>query len=144
MCARCALCCLSQNAGGWLIQEHAWFMYTDLAQALREPFPPVLLAHSNATVIAEQYVGSHPLAALLLLGTPSQDLSSALAAAGAAEPNYEPFFPVALMAEEGQAVNERLQREYEEYVDVLRSGAPGTLLGSEGWEQVSKWVEENT
>lgn len=99
----------------------------------------MLFAIGSGTLIAEQYVASHPLAGLVLLGRPLQQLQAA-----APRSNYEPFFPVALMGQTTQDVNQRLQQDYPDYVDVLQSGPTAKLLDEETWKQVSSWVEENS
>lgn len=110
----------------------------DLTKALSTPFPPMLVAHQSGIMVAEKYVASHPLAGMLLVDTPQEDLQEQ----STSKPRYEPFFPIALMGRPGQSLNKRLQEEYGNYVDVLEVGEEHGLLGAEAGEVAHQWIDE--
>lgn len=120
----------------------------DLTAALKEPFPPILLAYEAGNIISEQYIESHPVKGMLLIHPPPISLQRTLPPF-----RYEPFFPIALMARDEELVNQRLQMQYEQYIDVInlpaRSGydgersIEGNHLNEEAWSAVMQWIDDN-
>lgn len=71
------------------------------------PFPPVVFARSAGCLIAQTYISSNPATGLFLLSPPSNntEIESSRSQDGLpvlptrlAEFNFEPFFPIAIMA----------------------------------------------
>ncbi|KAJ7900020.1 hypothetical protein B0H14DRAFT_2671926 [Mycena olivaceomarginata] len=65
------------------------------------PFPPVLFARSAASIIAQTYISSNPVSAMMLWGNnipaTNAELAGSLLPTRLAEFNFEPKFPIALL-----------------------------------------------
>lgn len=110
------------------------------------PFPPVLLAHRSACLIAQSYISSHPCSALFLLDPPATTTSPSLAGmipeGGAVkEFDFEARFPIGVMLSGGEererkwrAEGPRLGGEGTGKVEVLRVDGQGGGMwrGNEG------------
>ncbi|KAF8213394.1 hypothetical protein K438DRAFT_1803907 [Mycena galopus ATCC 62051] len=77
---------------------------SDLAANLRlswpAPFPPVIFARSAASLIAQAYISSNPVSAMMLLGhipSTNAEVPRRLLPTPLAEFNFEPTFPIALL-----------------------------------------------
>ncbi|GAA6027348.1 hypothetical protein JCM8097_002615 [Rhodosporidiobolus ruineniae] len=127
----------------------------ELVRLLRDPahsspFPPLLFAHSSASLLAETYVSSHPLSGLCLVSPlpaplAQQQLPDALKT-GLEEFNYEPGFPIAVVEQEGRKGGEehRLLREFadEEDEDALVRLIKGKRDAGT-FARVQEWMDEN-
>ena len=63
------------------------------------PFPPVIIARSSASLIAQTYISSHPASGLILISPPPSNLSDSLQnlLPDLPEFDFEPRFPIALV-----------------------------------------------
>lgn len=106
--------------------------FVEIATQLRQspsPFPPLLAAYGYGTILAQAYVSSHPLSALLLVDPPVNIAQAAkeqpvLKLHGVKEFDYEPFFPIALLTSRAKADNlekHRLRQNYSEDATLLVS-----------------------
>ncbi|KAJ7042554.1 hypothetical protein C8F04DRAFT_1390526 [Mycena alexandri] len=67
---------------------------------LTAAFPPVIFARSSATLIAQAYISSNPVSAMMLMGnipSTNADVPKSLLPTPLAEFNFEPKFPIALL-----------------------------------------------
>ncbi|KAJ6519518.1 hypothetical protein C8R45DRAFT_951791 [Mycena sanguinolenta] len=117
---------------------------TDLVANLRlswqSPFPPVLFARSAASLIAQTYVSSYPVAAMMLMGdvpSTNADVPKGLLPTPLAEFNFEPTFPIALLTTPREMDRLRTtNRLAQADVDLLTAeelGSQEALLKIEGW-----------
>ncbi|KAJ7169570.1 hypothetical protein C8R46DRAFT_1175818 [Mycena filopes] len=63
-------------------------------------FPPVIFARSSASLIAQAYISSNPVSAMMLMGnipSTNADVSTDLLPTPLEEFNFEPKFPIALL-----------------------------------------------
>lgn len=103
----------------------------ELSQAIRNsdsPFPPLLISKGLDTLIAQTYVSSHPLSGLVLVDPPltvqqaRETATDTKSLQGVQEFDYEPFFPVAILAQRRRAEElerHRLRQDYSEDVELL-------------------------
>ncbi|KAL8280206.1 hypothetical protein RQP46_007320 [Phenoliferia psychrophenolica] len=111
------------------------------------PFPPLLLSASLSSLLAQTYVSSHPLSALLLHSpappAPAHELHPKVFPTPLEEFTFEPNFPVAIARDPGDPERgSRLEDgstegEYSD-VTVLAAGKD-----KDGWEVVARWMDEN-
>ncbi|GAA5983171.1 hypothetical protein JCM11641_006834 [Rhodosporidiobolus odoratus] len=112
------------------------------------PFPPLLFAHSSASLLAETYVSSNPLSGLCLVSPLSALQAHAklpkLFKSPLAEFNYEPGFPIAVVQREGVSDQHRLLQDFAEEDD---EDALAKRIAAErdvaGWDKVQEWMDEN-
>lgn len=63
------------------------------------PFPPVIFARKSASLIAQTYISSNPASGLFLISPPpSNSVSKTLLPTPLQEFDFEPKFPIAIMA----------------------------------------------
>ena len=64
------------------------------------PFPPVVFSRASACLIAQTYISSHPASGMVLISPPAsnEDLDTAKLPTPLVEFNYEPKFPIAVIA----------------------------------------------
>ncbi|KAJ6509223.1 hypothetical protein C8R47DRAFT_1097871 [Mycena vitilis] len=92
-------------------------------------FPPVIFARSAATLIAQAYISSNPVSAMMLMGNiPSTNASvpNTLLPTRLEEFNFEPRFPIALLTAPREM--ERLRKANRLAQDpggITYSGGPG-------------------
>ncbi|BGP39835.1 hypothetical protein JCM10450v2_003805 [Rhodotorula kratochvilovae] len=138
-------------------EERLAVLEQELVSLLRDPaasspFPPLLFASSASSLLAETYVSSHPLSGLCLV-SPFAAASAHTALPSAfptqlKEFNYEPGFPIAVVAPEGSDAGEhRLVQEFgplegEEEDDALVRRLVGRR-DEQGWEKVMEWMDQN-
>ncbi|GAA6049593.1 hypothetical protein JCM3770_005025 [Rhodotorula araucariae] len=120
--------------------------------AASSPFPPLLFASSASSLLAESYVSSHPLSGLCLVSPLSAP--AARAALPSAFPttldefNYEPGFPIAVVAPQDSSASEhRLVEAYgplegDDPEDALVRRIVGGR-DAEGWNEVMEWMDTN-
>ncbi|KAK4056916.1 hypothetical protein OIO90_002166 [Microbotryomycetes sp. JL221] len=135
---------LDSDSGDTTTRQGLAAYESELTKVLREssgsPFPPVLLASGEATLVAETYVSSHPLSGLflhepvLLKGLP-RDL----------EFTYEPLFPVGLLSQSVEQLRQdtRLGLEWYEGDD---DGFVALMEGTrddKGWRQFLSWLDRS-
>lgn len=123
------------------------------------PFPPVLVSYGLSTLVAEQYVSSHPLSALALLDPPISP-SHAHKDRSDIFPNdlspftYEPTFPILIARTPANAKKlsfwdmHRIEEMQEEEADEALDRRVWELNDEEEGEkagpcQLRKWAEEN-
>lgn len=120
--------------------------------ATSSPFPPLLFAAESDSLLAETYVSSHPLSALCLV----QPLPAPLAHERdpdtyptplAADFDYEPGFPIAVLQQESSTPPHRLLRDFVNSEDPEdQDGLVRLLVGrrdQQGWQQVMDWMDDN-
>lgn len=118
------------------------------------PYPPLLIASHHATLLAQTYVSSHPLTALLLSSPthpPRAYLESPhLFSTDLAVFDYEPRFPIGIhpvLARQGEAEEERLLAEVgERDEDGAEDSLVSRLKGgkdAEGWVDAMEWMDDN-
>jgi hypothetical protein len=105
------------------------------------PFPPILVASGvRGAQIAESYVDSNPLSALVLVSptTPPSDVGIWT--------RYEPEFPIAMMLrpEEEPSRDEQQQHPLMETLEERDSLfiCDGDPHGLQGYELVKEWMDE--
>ncbi|KAJ7102235.1 hypothetical protein B0H15DRAFT_736225, partial [Mycena belliarum] len=115
----------------------------DLKGQLRHTvaFPPVIFARASASLVAQTYIGSNPATAMMLMGAippTNSDVPKALLPTPLEEFNFEPKFPIALLATALQM--ERLRRTnrlaQDPMVDLVTTEdleSQDALLKIEGW-----------
>ncbi|KAJ7275349.1 hypothetical protein B0H12DRAFT_253907 [Mycena haematopus] len=118
---------------------------TDLVANLRlswqsSPWPPVLFARSAASLIAQTYVSSYPVAAMMLMGdipSTNADVSKGLLPTSMAEFNFEPTFPIALLTTPREMdrlrTTNRLALTDVELLTTEQLESQEALLKIEGW-----------
>lgn len=111
------------------------------------PFPPLLISSSLSTLLAQTYVSSHPLSALLLHSptapTSAHEVHPSILPTPIPEFDFEPNFPVAIMREAGQQVGgTRLERDFGDELDGEVRNVTGGK-GKDGWKSVLEWMDEN-
>lgn len=139
---------------------HSQIRVAELVRLLRDrsaasPFPPLLFAHSASSLLAEQYVSSHPLSGLCLVDPVNRSSAHQLFPHFFPAPvddfNYEPGFPIAVVESQAKdAFYEHwLVKEFgpqEGFEDDL--DAPVRRLSGErdaaGWQKMMDWMDENS
>lgn len=114
-------------------------------------FPPLLISSSLSTLLAETYVSSHPLSALILHNPPSSvvlaklhEQRDDLFRTKLDEFTYEPRFAIAVMkaAMEGEGERSRLEKEF----NVEDDSQVTTLVGGldrAGFAVAMEWMDDN-
>ncbi|GAA5904074.1 hypothetical protein JCM8208_003436 [Rhodotorula glutinis] len=120
--------------------------------AASSPFPPLLFASGPSALVAEAYVSSHPLSGLCLvspLSAPSAHAALPQALPSALDDfNYEPGFPIAVVAPRGDAAGEhRLVDEFGPHEggdedDAIVRRVVGER-DEQGWDTVMEWMDSN-
>lgn len=120
--------------------------------AASPPFPPLLFASGPSSLLAETYVSSHPLSGLCLVSPLSAPLAHAAVPqafpAALDDFNYEPGFPIAVVAPRGSAAGEhRLVDEFgpqegEDEDDAIVRRIVGER-DERGWDTVMQWMDSN-
>ena len=115
-------------------------------------FPPLLISSSLSTLLAETYVSSHPLSALILYSPPSSPLLATLHEqrpdlfrTKLEEFTYEPRFPIAVTRERGASEKGEASRLEKEF-NVEDDSQVTTLLGGldeKGWREAMDWMDDN-
>ncbi|BGP02642.1 hypothetical protein RTBOTA2_002479 [Rhodotorula toruloides] len=132
---------------------------SELIRLLRDPsasspFPPLLFASSGSSLIAEQYVSSHPLSGLCLVDPVNSSSAHKLLPRFFPKPlddfNYEPGFPITVVEsvkkeadEEHRLVREFGPQEGEDEEDALVRRIQGER-DEAGWQKVMDWMDENS
>ena len=125
----------------------------EIAGAFREapsPFPPLLCAYGLSTLLAEQYVSSHPLTGLLLVDPPltlsaARRLAPSLKLDDVADFDYEPNFPLAILTSRLRAKEleaHRLRREYSDEVNLLVTNSDD-VFSEDAFNRVRDWMDSN-
>ncbi|BGP24527.1 hypothetical protein JCM10295v2_003445 [Rhodotorula toruloides] len=131
----------------------------ELVRLLRDPsaaspFPPLLFAASGSSLLAEQYVSSHPLSGLCLVDPVNPSSAHELLPRFFPKPlndfNYEPEFPIAVMESAEQEIGKehRLVRVFgpqkgEDEEDALVRRLSGERDAAD-WQKVMDWMDENS
>lgn len=127
----------------------------DLTATLRgaSPFPPILIAHGLSCLLAEQYISSHPVSALLMLDPPTSNAAAhqehkSLLPTAFPEFDYEPMFPVNVAwtsGDEGALSSGALHRVEAALLDE-GDGAPQRLMLAadphKAVAQMLEWLED--
>lgn len=109
------------------------------------PFPPVIFARASACLIAQTYISSNPASGMVLISPPisNKDLETAELPTPLEEFNYEPNFPIAVIATPKHA--ERLRKSnricQSKNVDII---VDESLNRSDLqlYAQVEKWLDK--
>ncbi|KAF7339917.1 hypothetical protein MVEN_01909200 [Mycena venus] len=106
-------------------------------------FPPVLFARSAASLIAQAYISSNPVTAMMLMGripSTNAEVVGSLLPTPLAEFNFEPKFPIALLSTPREM--ERLwktNRLAQAGVDLLPTE---DLESQDAFEKIEGWLDE--
>jgi len=106
------------------------------------PFPPVIFARSSASLIAQTYISSNPASGLFLISPPSSNLvSKGLLPTPLPEFNFEPKFPIAVMAsrQEMDLLKEESRLGGDPEVDKIEVE---NVEGHEAFVAIEHWLDE--
>ena len=129
--------------------SHCFVELASHIRLLAIPFAPVIVARAGGTLIAQTYISSHPASALLLISPPPSN--SALATSNSSllptplpEFNFEPRFPVAVMAteRERQMLENESRLWQDPNVDKMVIKDDDALTGQEGLVKIEEWLNE--
>ncbi|KAF7339732.1 hypothetical protein MSAN_02188700 [Mycena sanguinolenta] len=123
-----------------LMQHFVADLVANLRLSWQSPFPPVLFARSAAALIAQKYISSYSVTAMMLMGdipSTNADVPKNLLPTPLAEFNFEPTFPIALLTTPREMDRLRTtNRLAQADVDLLTAeelGSQEALLKIEGW-----------
>lgn len=116
----------------------------ELVAALQEAqttFPPVIFARQCAGLISQTYISSHPATAMILLSPPPSNADVSILKSPLPEFNFEPLFPIALVAETAdmQALKERSRLARDPGVDTF---TVSSLESESTAVKLSSWLDE--
>ncbi|KAF9229467.1 hypothetical protein BS17DRAFT_689005 [Gyrodon lividus] len=107
------------------------------------PFPPVIFASGFASLIAQTYISSNPAQGLFLISPPPSNASlyPDTLPTPLAEFNYEPQFPLALMAQPEEMAALRAQSRFSQsvWVDLIEVE---DLEGRQALKKIEQWIDE--
>lgn len=131
----------------------------ELVRLLRDPsasspFPPLLFASSGSSLLAEQYVSSHPLSGLCLVDPVNPSSAHKFFPHFFSKPldgfNYEPGFPIAVVESGSKQADEEHwllkdfgPQEGEDEEDALVRRLRGER-DEGGWQKMMDWMDENS
>lgn len=114
------------------------------------PFPPVVFARSAGSLIAQTYISSNPASGLVLISPPVKNAElehirgqdgSPLLATKLTEFDFEPYFPIAVIADPGRMrtleKTNRLVQEPE--VDKF---TVDDLEGQQAFKDIQNWLDK--
>ncbi|KAJ8295119.1 hypothetical protein OF846_002155 [Rhodotorula toruloides] len=132
---------------------------SELVRLLRDPsasssFPPLLFASSGSSLLAEQYVSSHPLSGLCLVDPVNPSSAHKFFPHFFSKPldgfNYEPGFPIAVVESGSKQADEEHwllkdfgPQEGEDEEDALVRRLRGER-DEGGWQKMMDWMDENS
>ncbi|BGP31951.1 hypothetical protein JCM10296v2_003730 [Rhodotorula toruloides] len=132
---------------------------SELVRLLRDPsasspFPPLLFASSGSSLLAEQYVSSHPLSGLCLVDPINASSAHKVLPHYFPKPlsdfNYEPGFPIAVVQSAVKEADKehRLVRDFGPQEGEVEEDALVRQIQGErdeaGWQKVMDWMDENS
>lgn len=108
------------------------------------PFPPVIFASGFASLIAQTYISSYPAQGLFLVSPPLESNTSLypdILPTPLSEFNYEPHFPVAVMATSGYMATVKTQCRFTRstWVDLIEME---NLEDGRAIKEVERWIDE--
>lgn len=122
----------------------------DLAAELHSTsYPPLLISNHLSTLVAQQYVSSHPLSGLLLHSAVSplvaHDFAPTVFPTPLSDFTFEPQFPISVMETDGTILKELGGRLVEQFSED-DGGDVKKLAGDrdqEGWNIAMHWMDSN-
>ncbi|PIL23075.1 hypothetical protein GSI_14383 [Ganoderma sinense ZZ0214-1] len=133
------------------LMKHYEFELASHIRLLAIPFAPVIVARGAGTLIAQTYISSYPASALLLISPPpsnsalaASDTDKSLLPTALPEFDFEPRFPVAVMAtKQERPVLEKENRLWKDPdVDKMVVEDEAALTGQEGLARIEEWLDE--
>ncbi|KAJ7785989.1 hypothetical protein B0H16DRAFT_1400897 [Mycena metata] len=111
---------------------------------LTAAFPPVIFARSSATLIAQAYISSNPVSAMMLMGnipSTNADVPKSLLPTPLAEFNFEPRFPIALLTSprEMERLSKTNRLAQDPQVELLTTE---DLEGQDALLKIEHWLDD--